>query len=209
MTKKTDSFLEKLARCYVSNCGDVPATMRECAPAIAEKGDAYLTKHFATTYGDVPQFWEFVEEYKTEVKKEIALTAADVMAVWTEQATLDCTEYTQVKLSPCPMCWKGSERVLVLPNFMCGNCQGLGVKFVDVTPTAQLSAIAKRSYRGAEQTKHGIKINHVDPDKAKLQIAKAIGMFGSDVNVSISKEAPQLPVDQNDASAAYANWIKE
>lgn len=206
MTDKPNSFLEKLARSYVKNCGDLPQTMRECAPAIAEKTDKFLTKHFEQTYNDIPQFWEFVEEYRAEVKKEIALTAADVMMHLTRAATLDCTEFTQVKMEPCVKCWP--DRGGLLPRLGCENCGGKGITYVHVTPTAQLSPIARSMYRGAEQTKYGIKVSYADPDKAAEMLARATGLFNQKLDVTVSAQLPELPVDQVEAAKRYSEWIK-
>ena len=205
----TSNFLEKLARSYVKNCADVATTMRECAPAIAEKTDKALVKHFEQTYNDVPQFWEFVEEYRAEVKKEIALSAADLMMAWTQNAALDCTEFTKVVLTPCPRCWVEGPR-MPLPNLSCTICGGQGMKQVEVTPTAQLSPLAKSLYRGAEQTKHGIKVTYADPEKAKDNLARALGMFTANLQIAavIKPAMPDLPTDQNEASKIYAEWIK-
>lgn len=210
MTNKTDSMLEIVARAYVKNCGDAAAAMRECAPAIADKTDNYLTKHFERTYNDIPKFWEFVEEYRAEVKKEIALDAAAVMLKLTEQVTADYTEFSKVVVLPCAMCWKGHDGAPIrLPNLSCMACGGRGEKAVDITPTANLSPLARSLWRGAEQTKHGIKIRTADPDKALELLGRAVGLFTSNLQIAATvQKLPELPIDQNEASRIYAEFMK-
>lgn len=207
-----NSMLERLARSYVANCGDVPAALRECAPAFEDKTDNFLTKHFNATYNDIPAFWELVTEYREEVKKEIAMTAADVMMKLTEQATADYTQFTQVVVNPCGMCWAGVDGAVPprIPNLRCRACGGQGIKSVDVTPTAQLTPAARLLYRGAEQTKHGIKIKTADPDKAVELLGRAVGLFTSNLQIAATlvPKMPELPADQNEASRLYAEWIK-
>lgn len=207
----SNSMLEKLARSYVKNCGDAAATMRECAPAMADRTDNYLIKHFDRTYNDVPKFWEYVEEYRAEVKKEIALDAAAVMMKLTEQVTADYTEFTKVVVAPCYHCWIGHTNPPRIPNLSCSNCRGDGVKFVDITPTANLSPAARMLYRGAEQTKHGIKVHTANPDKALELLGRATGLFTSNLQIAATlvPKMPEMPVDQNEASRAYAEWIKQ
>lgn len=207
-------MLERLARAYVKHCGDVPACLREAIPTFADKTDRYLISHFNSLYNDQPAFWEVVDEFREAVKKEVAIGAADVIANLAAQVNADYTVFSKVIVRPCPHCWQHLADDATpprIPFLGCRACAGDGVKSVDITPTAQLTPEQRKLWRGAEQTKNGIKIKTADPDKATELLGRAFGLFSSNLQIAATlvPALPDLPIDQVEASRMYAEWVKQ
>lgn len=212
MTTKKLSQIERMARAYVEHCGDIPKAVRLVAPAMEEATDAQLISHFNKTYANLPSFQLLVQEFREGVKERIALNANDLLMHWSQQATADPAELVQVVTVPCRACWHDYEGPVCpkLPNMSCRLCGGEGEKAMKIQDTAKLSPQAKLLYRGAEMTKYGIKVHIADPDVAKDKIAKAIGMFTTQLQITNSQPAPapEIPDDNNAASLAYSQWVK-
>lgn len=209
MTDKKLSQIERMARAYVEHCGDIPKAMRVVAPAMEDRSDAELISHFKKTYANLPRFQLLVNEFREGVKERIALNAQDLLMHWTLQATANPAELVKVATRPCYACWRGRETKPKLPNVQCDVCGGGGEKYVHIEDTDNLSPQAKLLYRGAEMTKHGIKVHIANPDDASDRLAKAIGMFTTLIQLEQSKVAPpEIPDDNNAASLVYSQWVK-
>lgn len=206
--------VEKLARAYVEHCGDVPAALRDVAPAIADKTDKALIAHFDKMYKQLPEFWVHVKKYTDMVKERVALNADDLLQRWTQQATADLTELVQVVREPCPYCYPLAEGGMrpPLPALACPSCGGKGVTMVDVTETRLLSPTAKMMFLGAEMGKYGVKVKLADPRDAEDRLARALSLFvpktAGEGDNGQSLTAPPLPDDQNEASKIYSNWVR-
>lgn len=215
MSNKKTSQLERMARAYVEHCGDIPKAVRVVAPAMEHCSDSELLTHFRKTYQNLPAFQILVQEFREGVKDRIAVNASDLLMYWTQQQTADVSELMQVVTVPCHACWKDWQGGPIRPkltNPACPICDGRGQKIVNITDTANLSPQAKLLFRGAEMTKYGVKIHVADPDEAGDKIAKAAGMFTTQLqitNAQAPKDAPEIPEDQNAASLTYAQWVKD
>lgn len=205
--------IEKMARAYVEKCGDVAAAMRVVNVDSAGKGDKALTNLFDKVYGKSPTFWRRVVEMQKLVDQQVAMKAADVMLMWSRIATADVTELTQVVETRCACfkCW-GGERMGSPPNEDCDACLGAGLPQFDVhiTPTAKLTPTARMMYDGAELTKNGIKVKHLDRNKALDNLGRALGLFTDQLKILgvAQPDLPPLPDDPVAAAHVYHNWIK-
>ena len=215
MSTKKLTQIERMARAYVEHCGDIPKAMRVVAPAMEDCTDAQLLSHFRSTYQNLPAFQALVLEFREGVKDRIALNANDLLMHWARQATADPAEIVKIVTVPCPACWNSWDNTKprpVLPNLSCAACAGAGAKHVHITDTDKLTPQARLLYRGAEMTKHGIKVHMADPDAAADKIAKAIGMFTTQLQISSNLQKlppPEIPEDQNAASLAYSQWVQK
>ena len=66
----------------------------------------------------------------------------------------------------------------------CPQCAGEGVETVYVADTRKLKGSAKRLYAGVQKTKDGVKILTRDQDAAMANLARCMGMFKDNVNLS-------------------------
>lgn len=200
--------VEKLAREYVANCSDVVLAIRAVVPNAKDWTEAKCKKHFSSLYEKEPQFWRFVAEYQKEVKKHVALTAADIITKWEQIAQADVGEIVRVKTRyiPCRACLADSDR----PDPDCKACKGIGlpVQEVEITDTEKLSPEARFMYDGAKMGKHGIEVKTLSRAWAFDNLAKAKGMFVEKLQLLPPAPMPALPDDPKEASAAYAEWIK-
>ena len=214
MSKPKLNQMEKLAREYVRCCADVPESLRAVSTAARGWTDEKCKKHFERLYEKDAMFWRYVAKYQKEVEKHVAMEAADVLKFWENIAQADVSELSRVetiKLS-CVACYGPKLFAQVAPRPDCENCGGVGMDTQTVvTPDSNTySANAKLIFDGAEYTKYGIKVKHLDRMKALELIAKAKGMFVEQLQIvdKTPPELPPLPDDPNESSRIYAEWIK-
>lgn len=88
------------------------------------------------------------------------------------------------------------------PNPECDECQGSGVTRVVALDTTRLSAGAKLLYRGAQQTKDGIKVLFADKDKALDQIGRMLGAFNDKLGINLGGAVATLQLTTDDPAEA-------
>lgn len=88
------------------------------------------------------------------------------------------------------------------PNPECDECQGNGVTRVVPLDTTRLSPGAKLLYRGAQQTKEGIKVLFADKDKALDQIGRMLGAFDDKLRVNLGGQVTTLQLTTDDPAEA-------
>ena len=203
--------IEKLARAYVKNCSDEIAAIREVVTNAKDWTDAKCRKHYLSVYEKEPQFWRYVATYQEEVKKHVAMEAADIIRHWERVAQADVSDIVQIKTLriACKHCWSLTPHKDI-PDPNCDHCKGEGVPYQTIllTDTDKLTDDAKLLYDGAEWTKHGIKVHMRSRDKALDNLAKAKGLFIEKVQVLPPPPLPPLPDDPTEASTVYSNWVK-
>lgn len=86
-------------------------------------------------------------------------------------------------------------------NPACPECAGEGVETVYVADTRKLKGSAKRLYAGVQRTKEGIKVLTRDQDAAMANLARCLGMFKDNVNLSGQVEFKPLSHFYGGASA--------
>ena len=73
----------------------------------------------------------------------------------------------------------------------------------------KLTPAQRKLFISAEQTKNGIKVHLRDPDAALSNIAKALGMFNEQYNITQTNIVmPPLPDDPVEAARVYAELVK-
>lgn len=211
--------IEKMARCYVEHCGDEAAAMRAASPQIADRGNSELKTMFNSLYSKSPTFWRRVAELQKNVETQIGVKANDVLNRIAAIAYANVTELTRVVAVnvPCKKCGLVPGRI-GHPDPDCPYCLGMGLisHEVHTTPTEQLSEFAQHMYDGAEMTKHGIKVKHLDRDKAYDRLCRAMGLLGGGPDggskapeAPEDTELPELPKDPVEAARIYHEWIKK
>lgn len=96
------------------------------------------------------------------------------------------------------------------PHPECPRCDGDGVSRVVPMDTTKLSPGARQLYRGAQQTKDGIKILFADKDKTLDQIGRMLGAFDDKLRVDLEGRVASLKLttsDPKEAADAYARMI--
>lgn len=84
----------------------------------------------------------------------------------------------------------------------CDECQGNGVTRAVALDTTRLSPGAKLLYRGAQQTKDGIKVLFADKDKALDQIGRMLGAFEDKLRVNLGGQVTTLQLTTDDPAEA-------
>lgn len=201
--------IEKLARAYSQHCGDTVAAIKDVVSNAKDWTDAKCRKHFANVYEKEPQFWRYVAEYRKEIKKHVAMEAADIIKTWERIALADVGELVKVATvrQGCRYCDKRPDGG---PDPHCQACGGQGVAYQTVllTDTDKLSDDARLLFDGAKMTKHGIEIKMLSREKALDNLARANGMFIDKLQVLPPVALPPLPDDPQEASAIYSQWVK-
>lgn len=139
--------LELLARHYVALGFDPVAALRATGQDVG-RTDRAVRNLFERLVKHNPQFWVLVRRYTELVQAETVAKCTDVLDRLYLIATAPVWELTSVK--------HDAE----------------GNPYVYVTPTEDLSEHARVVFDGAEQTKTGIKVKHLDRMKAMDMIVK-------------------------------------
>lgn len=131
----------------------------------------------------------------------------DNLYQWREHEFLKACDDAQAAGKPLPDIAGGfGFKQAALPNPECDECQGNGVTRVVALDTTRLSPGAKLLYRGAQQTKDGIKVLFADKDKALDQIGRMLGAFDDKLRVNLggAVQTLQLTTDNpEEASKIY------
>lgn len=99
----------------------------------------------------------------------------------------------------------------VEPNPDCPECGGEGVTRLVPRDTTTLSPGAKHLYRGAQQTKEGLKIIFADKDATLERIGRMLGAFDDKLRVDLNAKIAALKLttsDPREAADAYSRMIK-
>lgn len=205
---------EKLAQALVANCGDEQAAYKLAFAEASEGKSAYKIKRmFDTLVKKDAEFWRRVAELQKPVEEKIALNAIGVMNEWTQIALGDFTAITSV-FTDYMACRTGCDEELEDASTLgpvCDVCgqKRPGFKRVGVADTADLTPAQRKLFISATQTKDGIKVTLRDPDAALSNIAKALGMFNEQYNITQTNIVmPPLPDDPVEAARVYAELVK-
>lgn len=117
------------------------------------------------------------------------------------------------KKSPLPMPSESGGygfRFNMDPHPECPECLGEGKVDTFIADTSKLTGPEKKLYGGFKQTKDGLTIVMRDQDGALANIAKALGMMVEKVKPvdPDTKDMPALPLDAQEASRQYQQWVK-
>lgn len=96
------------------------------------------------------------------------------------------------------------------PHPDCPECGGEGVERVVPRDSEKLSKGARVLYRGAQQTKDGIKVLMADKDKALEQIGRILGAFDDKLRLDLTGKVASLRLttsDPKEAAEAYAKMV--
>jgi len=130
---------------------------------------------------------------------------------WRELEFLDACRLAENKNQELPDIAGGfGYRHTRPPVPTCEHCDGEGVTRLRPMDTTQLSPGALHLYRGAQQTKDGIKILFGDKDKALDQIGRMLGAYDDKLRVDLQGKIASLKLtttDPNEAAQAYAKMI--
>ena len=171
--------LELLARHYVALGFDPVAALRATGQDVG-KTDRAVRNLFDRLIKHNPQFWVLVRRYTELVQAETVAKCEDVLGRLYLIATAPVWELTSVK--------HDAE----------------GNPYVYITPTEDLSEHARVVFDGAEQTKAGIKVKHLDRMAALMHLAKATSVLTQPKPVV---ELEPLPVDPHKATQIYNEFI--
>lgn len=96
------------------------------------------------------------------------------------------------------------------PNPECHECEGEGVSRLVPKDTTKLSEGARLLYRGAQQTKDGLKILFADKDQALDKIGRILGAYDDRLRVDLRAGVVALQMTTSDpaeAAKAYESML--
>lgn len=96
------------------------------------------------------------------------------------------------------------------PHPDCPECGGEGVERVVPRDSEKLSRGARLLYRGAQQTKDGVKILMADKDKALEQIGRILGAFDDKMRIDLTGKVASMRLETDDpqkAAEAYTRMV--
>lgn len=93
-------------------------------------------------------------------------------------------------------------------NPHCIQCEGEGLERMVPKDTTKLSSGARHLYRGAQQTKDGIKILFADKDGALDKIGRILGAYDDRLRVDLKADITALSITTNDPQEAAAAYEK-
>lgn len=96
------------------------------------------------------------------------------------------------------------------PHPDCPECGGEGVERVVPRDSEKLSKGARLLYRGAQQTKDGVKILMADKDKALEQIGRILGAFDDKMRIDLTGKVASMRLETDDpqkAAEAYTRMV--
>ncbi len=127
----------------------------------------------------------------------------DNLYQWREHEFLRACDEAERAKGPIPDIAGGfGFKQALPPNPECDECQGTGVTRVVALDTTRLSPGAKLLYRGAQQTKDGIKVLFADKDKALDQIGRMLGAFDDKLRVNLGGAVQTLQLTTDDPAEA-------
>lgn len=132
---------------------------------------------------------------------------------WREREYLDAlAKWERKPEGPMPDIAGGfGYKHFVDPHPDCPECGGDGLERVVPRDSGKLSPGARLLYRGAQQTKDGIKVLIADKDKALENIGRILGAFDDKLRVDLEGKVAALKLTTSDPAAAaeaYAKMIK-
>lgn len=133
---------------------------------------------------------------------------------WREREYLIACAQAESAKPPAPMPDIGGGfgyRPNTPPNMDCEECDGVGITRLVPMDSTKLSPGALHLYRGAQQTKDGIKIIFADKDKALENIGRMIGAFDDKLRVDLIGKVAALQLTTTDpieAARQYEMMIK-
>ena len=132
---------------------------------------------------------------------------------WREREYLDAlAKWEREPDGPMPDIAGGfGYKHFVDPHPDCPECGGDGLERVVPRDSGKLSPGARLLYRGAQQTKDGIKVLIADKDKALENIGRILGAFDDKLRVDLEGKVAALKLTTSDPAAAadaYAKMIK-
>ena len=132
---------------------------------------------------------------------------------WREREYLDAVgKWERKPDGPLPDIAGGfGYKHFVPPHPDCPECGGDGLERVVPRDSEKLSPGARLLYRGAQQTKDGIKVLIADKDKALENIGRILGAFDDKLRVDLEGKVAALKLTTSDPAAAaeaYAKMIK-
>lgn len=96
------------------------------------------------------------------------------------------------------------------PHPECPECGGEGLERVVPRDSEKLSKGARLLYRGAQQTKDGVKILMADKDKALEQIGRILGAFDDKMRIDLTGKVASMRLETDDpqkAAEAYTRMV--
>lgn len=96
------------------------------------------------------------------------------------------------------------------PHPECPECGGEGVERVVPRDSEKLSKGARLLYRGAQQTRDGVKILMADKDKALEQIGRILGAFDDKMRIDLTGKVASMRLETDDpqkAAEAYTRMV--
>lgn len=130
---------------------------------------------------------------------------------WREREFLKACDEAERANQPLPDIAGGfGFKQALPPNPECDECQGNGETRVVALDTTRLSPGAKLLYRGAQQTKDGVKVLFADKDKALDQIGRMLGAFDDKLRVDFTGKTQTLTLTTDDpaeAAKAYQQML--
>lgn len=99
-------------------------------------------------------------------------------------------------------------RFTATPNPECIECEGEGLSRLVPKDTTKLSPGALHLYRGAQQTKDGLKILFADKDASLDKIARMLGAYDDRLRVDLKASVTELALHTNDPQEAAAAYEK-
>lgn len=90
------------------------------------------------------------------------------------------------------------------PNPDCTSCLGAGQVIVKFTDTDKLSPKARKLYKGAKVTASGTELLLHDAQASRVEVAKALGIYGKENTLNPAAPAQPVPKDASEADAALA-----
>lgn len=94
------------------------------------------------------------------------------------------------------------------PNPECRECEGEGVARLVPKDSTKLSAGARHLYRGAQQTKEGLKILFADKDGALDKLSRILGAYDDRLRVDLRGQVAAIQLTTSDPVEAAREYEK-